>query len=503
MARRSGPYARCSPLRLSAMLTALAASPGCEPQSYEAQINLVTPENQDPFDDLAALSFLFTYADGGTYAATIEAPFSESIDLTEVPPAEAGQVRLDIDGLAFDSATSSWSDVAHGEAVGFALPPEEPVDVFFPLRRQMALLAGGMETPRSDGTAAVLGDDRIVLLGGLEDAAQATTVEVLFDGGVDLAAGVSGRAVGDLSRVGHAGALIAGTGSEYDDRVLLLGGDEECPRFYCFPVDAPALDVVVVDPADGDVTTVWELSRPVVGGRGAGISGGRLAVSGGFDEGAYLGQGLLFDPATAELDQSAGAVEAREQHTATTLADGSTVLVAGGFVLSGGSPLLQSNAQLWVPGGSAEDTGALNVARMRHAATLLEDGRVLITGGCEADVWDDPGTPLDSAEIYDPVTGSFRLLDATLHQARQRHTSVALPDGDALICGGVAQAGGYAISTCEIFDHASEVFVSLSDTPLLPGGGGMMAVTLSDGTVVLMGGLSSGISQDAVYAFVP
>ena len=46
-------------------------------------------------------------------------------------------------------------------------------------------------------------------------------------------------------------------------------------------------------------------------------------------------------------------------------------------------------------------TGNLNVARYKHTAALLPDGRVLVAGGSDARDWH--GTT-NSAEIYDPRT---------------------------------------------------------------------------------------------------
>ena len=47
-------------------------------------------------------------------------------------------------------------------------------------------------------------------------------------------------------------------------------------------------------------------------------------------------------------------------------------------------------------------TGSMAVPRELHAATALQDGRVLIAGGI-----DSGSITLASAEVYDPVTGLF------------------------------------------------------------------------------------------------
>src|SRR5947209_4551246 len=47
-------------------------------------------------------------------------------------------------------------------------------------------------------------------------------------------------------------------------------------------------------------------------------------------------------------------------------------------------------------------TGSMSVARYFQTGTLLPNGKVLITGGA-----DPTGSSLASAELYDPVTGTF------------------------------------------------------------------------------------------------
>src|SRR5438477_537394 len=57
-----------------------------------------------------------------------------------------------------------------------------------------------------------------------------------------------------------------------------------------------------------------------------------------------------------------------------------------------------SSAELYDPAtGTWSLTGSLNQAQKDHAATLLLNGMVLVTGGAFAG-----GVPLASAELYDP-----------------------------------------------------------------------------------------------------
>src|SRR5688572_8216758 len=90
----------------------------------------------------------------------------------------------------------------------------------------------------------------------------------------------------------------------------------------------------------------------------------------------------------------------RRGHTATLLFDGKVLI-------TGGSPDRPASADLFDPiTGAFTATGDMTMSRTDHAATLLPDGRVLIVGGDY-----DPGAgiqmPPRTAELYDPLTGTF------------------------------------------------------------------------------------------------
>jgi len=115
-------------------------------------------------------------------------------------------------------------------------------------------------------------------------------------------------------------------------------------------------------------------------------------------------------------------------------------------------------------------TGNLNVPRAGCTATVLADGRVLITGGYATQ-------PLASTELFDPARGVFTI-GPDMQSARVGHTATALPEGEVLIVGGSA----------EIFDGHAFTTVAGMNTPRTS----HSATLLRDGTVLLAGGVSQG-----------
>ena len=242
------------------------------------------------------------------------------------------------------------------------------------------------------------------------------------------------------------------------------------------------------DLIDGfDVVPGAELFDPVTGSFApAGISwhdyhtatllqSGQVLIAGGESSAFVLTTTAdLYDPANRGFHQTGNMAFGREYHTATLLKDG-RVLIAGGEWTNGIEWESLPFAEIYDPAtGAFSVTGSLNEARFAHTATLLPDGRVLITGG-----FSNSANNIASAEIYDPATGSFTYT-GSMAVPRSSHTATQLLNGQVLI------AGGSDSATSEVYNPATNSFQSVGS--MTTARSSHTATALADGTVLIAGG---------------
>ena len=112
-----------------------------------------------------------------------------------------------------------------------------------------------------------------------------------------------------------------------------------------------------------------------------------------------------------------------------------------------------------------------------HTATLLEDGRVLVTGGQTSRRSSQFSLPpaVASAEIYDPSTGRWSAT-RPMFDPRRHHGAVLLEDGMVLVSGGLTEEFTtyvenaevdyvFPIASAEVYDPSTETWSRVSDMP--------------------------------------
>jgi N-acetylneuraminic acid mutarotase len=173
------------------------------------------------------------------------------------------------------------------------------------------------------------------------------------------------------------------------------------------------------------------------------LPNGRVLVAGGGNASGALASAEVYDPAIGQWTPTVSMNTARTLHTATLLANG-RVLVVGGW--SSGTCCLASAELYDAATGTWASTGSLNSARFGHTATLLPNGQVLVVGGCG---YSECRPSLKDAEVYDPSTGSWGRTDA-MNDGRSGHTATLLNDGRVLATGG---RHVYPLDSAELYSN--------------------------------------------------
>jgi hypothetical protein len=189
-------------------------------------------------------------------------------------------------------------------------------------------------------------------------------------------------------------------------------------------------------------------------------------------------------PGTPNVFSPTGApATGRTGFTSTLIADG-LVLVAGGTGANGTTVL--NSAEIYsVTGAGFTTTGNLNTARTGAVAVLLSNGKVLVAGGSSS--LDATGA-LNTAELFDPNTGTFTPTSHNMTAARFGTAATLLETGKILLAGGTNSGG--VLNSAELYDPSADTFTATGN--LNTARTGASATLLGNGKVLVAGGSSNG-----------
>lgn len=339
--------------------------------------------------------------------------------------------------------------------------------------------AQSLQTGRSHHTATVIPGGRVLVAGGVSGSQVARRSE-LFDPETDT---WSNGGLLNVARSHHISMLLP------NGTVLAAGG------FTSATATGATTSAEIFHPD----TLTWIPTSPMSSSRAFQtavlLPDGNVLTMGGFREGAFLSSAEVYFSTSRRWIPIASMVTQRSQHSATLLHDG-RVLVAGGVNVGG----VLDQAEIFNPlTGAWTAAAAMNTRRHSHSATLLRDGRVLVAGG------NDGFGEIGEAEIYDPVANTWTETDPgnsgpgeDMNIPRFGHAAQLLPNGKIMITGGFNRFG-QAIPEAEGFD------VDLSTWQMQGAHQAPRAnhtsVLLYDGRILLAGG-NNGLSDLAGAEFL-
>lgn len=286
--------------------------------------------------------------------------------------------------------------------------------------------------PRRNGAAAQLGDGRIVIAGGTNQAGAASELLEVVD--LQAAADRVDRVLATPALIGTAAPAMVATS---DGRVVAFGGTD---------TSGTAVSTIVDIRAVGATPEQRELARA------------QLAIP-------------------------------RKQHTATRLSDdiGAPILIIGGLdaALPVNKPV--ARAELYKPLIEEMAPGFapnMIVPRRDHEAVRLPDGSVLVVGGL-----DEMSQPVRDLEIFTFDSGFQRAGVLPASAGVIDFTITPLPDGSILLAGGRDELNNPVATSFIIRLDPTDGELDVVTTDRLTSPRARhQATLLCDGTVMLVGG---------------
>jgi hypothetical protein len=332
---------------------------------------------------------------------------------------------------------------------------------------------GSMSTARDIYTSTLLQNGKVLITGGNGAGASAE----LYDPSTGTFS-----ATGSMSRprLYQAATLLQ------NGKVLITGG-EDTSTF----TDLASAELY--DPATGTFSLTGNMTDSRISHTATLLQSGQVLVAGGQDAaGAYLNSAELYDPVAGTFNPTNSPMNTARSGATANLLNTGKVLITGGAQAYG---QFLASAELYDPAvGTFTNTSlAMGTARISHTATLLQDGKVLVTGGQVFQTYYPfAHTYFSSAEVYDPGTDTFSPTTGSMNTARSFHAATLLNNGKVVVTGGYGNTG--VLASAELYDPNLGTF---SPTGSMNAARQFITgILLNNGQVLVTGGNSGGASAE-------
>ena len=446
---------------------ACSGSGGKGAQLGKVTIQLVVPPAGSPDPMQGAATFTVSVLDSaGTVVATKSFGASQAITMPGLPQGTHRTVTLE----AFDSGNTR---ISHGRTLPFDFVDGQTLTLSMYFARSNSFNAvHGTDVARIGASAAVLGDGRVLIAGGLVGTTASTAAEV-YDPIADSAAATGAMGAGhsftsavaldpnvilvaaglhDTSgtpagaadvfvydSVSHAGAWAPSVPAMATprrnacgaalggDRAVVAGGSD---------AGGTALDTVEVFTWGGTgASSSWTtpgnaMANPRDGCIALPVAADIAAIGGGGDlsgGGGATNKDMQLFHATGGTFNNGGQLSNAAQQPAVLPLSATSWLIAGGIGTNNGQLSTKTSLVTWNGSNTSSSNGpSLPNAQRRGGGGIGGDGRALLVGG-DTDNSLSGFTPVDAALAYDVAGGSITALGTT---AGATASAVVIPLGD-------------------------------------------------------------------------